>query len=368
MEGSRPPARAGVADLPLIVQNQPQMPSAAIVVFDNCNATSVTAFVDVLVVANQLWQRDHPDAAPLYSWELVSPDGGAVTTSAGIKLAADGAPTSVQRDIVYIPACHFTTEARLLAETRAVADSLRAWLGRQHRGGAWMAAGCSGGFVLGRCGLLDGKIATTSWWLAPLFAREFPKAELRADELLTAGERLLCAGPVNAHFNLALRVVESFSGRDLALHCAKVLLVDANRPSQRPYVLLQDQLRHADELIVRGQEWMRRHLLEDDFSIEMLARALGASPRNLARRWKQANGSTPVAYLQDLRVELAKNLLETTDLGLDAIVDRVGYSDGASFRRLFRQKTTLSPREYRQRFAVGRRARRATTSFRDLPS
>ena len=173
------------------------------------------------------------------------------------------------------------------------------------------------------------------------------------------GERLLCAGPVNAHFNLALRLVESFSGRDLALHCAKVLLVDANRPSQRPYVLLQDQLRHTDDLIVRGQEWMRRHLREEDFSIEALARAIGASPRNLVRRWKRASGSTPMAYLQDLRVEVAKNLLETTDLGLDGIVDRIGYSDGASFRRLFRQKTALSPREYRQRFAVGRRARRA---------
>jgi transcriptional regulator GlxA family with amidase domain len=126
-------------------------------------------------------------------------------------------------------------------------------------------------------------------------------------------------------------------------------------------VLLQDQLRHAD-LVVRGQEWMRRHLLAEDFSIEALARALGASPRNLVRRWRQANGTTPVAYLQDLRVDVAKNLLETTDLGMDAIVERVGYSDGASFRRLFRQKTALSPREYRARFAVGRRARRAATA------
>jgi transcriptional regulator GlxA family with amidase domain len=225
-----------------------------------------------------------------------------------------------------------------------------------------MAAGCSGGFVLGRCGLLDGKIATTSWWLGPLFKREFPRAHLREDELVTAGERLLCAGPVNSHFNLALRVVETFAGRDLALRCAKVLLVDANRHSQRPYVLLQDQLRHTDELVIRGQEWMRRHLLEDDFSIETMARALGASPRNLVRRWRRANGSTPVAYLQNLRIELAKNLLETTDLGLDAILDRVGYTDGASFRRLFRQKTALSPRDYRQRFAVGRAARRAATA------
>jgi transcriptional regulator GlxA family with amidase domain len=342
------------------------MPSAVVLVFDNCNATSVAAFVDVLTVANQLWLQDHLDAAPLFSWQLASPDGGAIATSAGMRLTPDGPPPRAQTDIVYVPACHFTTEARLLREVNALADELRPWLLRQHRGGAWMTAGCSGGFVLGRCGLLDGKIATTSWWLAALFEREFPRAKLRKDELVTAGDRLLCAGPVNAHFNLALRVVESFAGNDLALRCAKLLLVDANRVSQRPYVLLQEQLRHTDEMIVRGQEWMRRHLLEDDFSIETLARALGASPRNLVRRWKRANGSTPVAYLQDLRIELAKNLLETTDLGLDAIVDKVGYSDGASFRRLFRQKTALSPRAYRERFAVGRAARRAAAPARRL--
>jgi len=229
---------------------------------------------------------------------------------------------------------------------------------RHHKGGGWLAAGCSGAFVLGRCGLLDGKIATTSWWLASLFRREFPRAQLRGDELVTAGERLLCAGPVNAHFNLALRLVEEFGGRDLALACGKVLLIDANRPSQRPYVMLQDQLRHTDDMVVRAQEWMQRHLVGEDFSIATVARAVGASPRNLIRKFKRAHGTTPIGYAQALRVELAKNLLETTALDLAAILDRIGYQDAASFRRLFKQKTSLSPRDYRRRFAIGRPARR----------
>jgi len=107
-------------------------------------------------------------------------------------------------------------------------------------------------------------------------------------------------------------------------------------------VVQQDQTGHADALIVQGQEWMRHHLLKADFSIEALALALGTSPHILVRRWKHATGTTPVGYLQDLRIDLAKNLLETTDLGLDAILDKIGYSDGAPFPRLFRQKTTLS--------------------------
>jgi len=335
------------------------MPTAEVFVFDNCNASSVTSFVDVLGVANQLWRRRERAGAPLFDWRLVSPDGRAVTTSIGLKLEVAGdLPRGRAGDIVYVPACHFTDEARLLRETGALAARARAWLQQHHSAGGWLAAGCSGAFVLGRCGLLDGKVATTSWWLSALFRREFPRAQLRADELLTAGERLLCAGPVNAHFNLALRLVEVFAGRDLALACAKVLLIDANRPSQRPYIILQDQLHHTDELVVRAQEWMQRHLVGDDFSIATVARAVGTSPRNLIRRFKSAHGLTPVAYAQGLRIEMAKNLLETTALDLSAILERIGYQDAASFRRLFRERTSLSPREYRQRFAVGRAARR----------
>lgn len=326
-------------------------------VFDNCNASSVAAFADVLCAANQLWSARHPDAAQLFSWQLASFDGRPVTTSTGFKLEAHARLTDTRAEIAYIPACHFTTEQRLLREIDAIAARARPWLLRHRRSGGWLAAGCSGAFVLGRAGLLDGRVATTSWWLSSLFRREFPKALLRGDEIVTVGDRISCAGPVNAHFNLALRVVETFGGRDLMLACAKVLLVDANRQSQRPYTMLQDQLRHTDEIVMRAQRWMQRNLHRDDFSIETLAEAVGASRRNLIRKFRAAHGITPIEYAQQLRVELAKNLLETTALDLPAILERIGYQDGASFRRLFRAKTQLSPREYRARFAIGRAAR-----------
>jgi transcriptional regulator GlxA family with amidase domain len=341
------------------------VPSATIVVFDNCNASSVTSFVDVLGVANQLW-REH-GARPLFTWRLVSPDGRPVATSSGITLsvAGDISRSRMPRtDIVYIPACHFTEQARLLREIEAVAVRAGAFLRAHHRAGGWLAAGCSGAFVLGRSGLLTGKIATTSWWLQPLFRREFPGVHLRGDELVTVGERLLCAGPVNAHFNLALRLVEQLAGRQLALACAKVMLIDANRPSQRPYIMLQDQLEHTDDVVLRAQEWMQQHLASKDFSIPAVARAVGSSPRNLIRRFKRTHGTTPTAYAQSLRIELAKNLLETTALDVGAIVERIGYEDTASFRRLFKEKTSLSPRAYRLRFAVGRARLSAEASRR----
>ena len=207
------------------------------------------------------------------------PTARAVTTSAGIKLTADGPPPRG-------PAGHRLHPGLPLHDGGAPARARRAPSPRPCDRGCCASSAAAPGWppaaAADSCSVaVDFSTARSrppAGGSPSLFAREFPRVELRGDELVTAGERLLCAGPVNAHFNLALRVVESFAGRDLALHCAKVLLVDANRPSQRPYVLLQDQLRHTDDLIVRGQEWMRRHLLEEDFSIETLARALGRQP------------------------------------------------------------------------------------------
>lgn len=329
------------------------MRHATILVFDNCYASSVTAITDVLKVANQLWKSENNNAQPLFSWSLVSADAKTVTSSSGLKLGVDGTIEEEKPDVVFIPACHYHNSPQILRETEKISDWSGNWLINQYENGVWLTAGCSGAFVLGNAGLLDGKAATTSWWLTHIFQKKFPKVKLQSDELVTEDERLISAGPVNSHFNLALRLVERVAGQNLALYCAKTMLIDANRPSQLPYVVLQTQTQHTDDLVLRAQEWMRQHLT-DSFGIEEVAKAIYASQRNFKRRFKRATGFTPSEYLQDLRIETAKHLLETTDFSLESIVERVGYQDTSSFRRLFKQRTTLSPREYRQRFAIGR--------------
>jgi transcriptional regulator GlxA family with amidase domain len=327
------------------------MRSVAILAFDDCLASSVTAVTDVLTIANQLWQRRNPEAAELFSCKLVSADGRPVTTSCGIRMEVDGGPPRKPADVVFVPGLHYRNDGSLMSRVGAIASANRSWLLRHDRSGAWLATGCSGAFVFARLGLLDGKRATTSWWLAEFFRQQFPDVELQTEELVVRDGRMLSAGPANAHFNLALRIVEESVGRALARATAKVMLIDANRHSQLPYVVLRSELKHGDELVERAQGWMREHM-RAGFSMREVARAVGTSPRNLIRRFKQAEGRTPLDYLQELRVETAKQLLETTKLDLDRIVERVGYRDASSFRRLFREQTTLSPREYRRRFAA----------------
>lgn len=326
------------------------MPFATILAFDGCYATSVTAVVDVFHVANQLWLAENRDARPLFTWRVASVDGRGVTSSSGLQLAVDSSLPRTPSDIVFVPAIHYRGDAKLLRQVDAIASGAGRWLRRQRDAGAWITAGCSGVFVLGQLELLDRKSVTTSWWLAELFRRRHPDADLRVDELVLVDGKVMTAGPVNAHFNLALRIVEEAAGRHLALQCAKVMLVDANRNSQLPYVILQTQTRHADDLVTRAEEWMQRHLRKD-VAIEDVARAVGASQRNLIRRFRKVHGVPPVAFLQELRIETARHLLETTSLALETIVERVGYRDPGSFRRLFRAHTSVSPKEYRQRFS-----------------
>lgn len=326
------------------------MVHATILAFDGCLASSLTAITDVFAVANQLAARDPTRSRPLFSWKVVSPDGAPVRASSGLRFSVDGALPRGDAGIVFLPALHFESEAQILGHTERAARAVGPWLRRQRQAGAWLAAGCSGTLVAAHLGLLDGKVATTSWWLEALFRRLFPRVDLRMSEVVTQHGDILCAGPPNSHFNLALRLVAEVGDPRLAVSCAKALLVDPQRPAQAAYAS-PATLEHEDELVARADDWMRRHL-RDRVGIAQLARAVGASHRNLIRRFKQACGRTPLAHLQRLRIEAAKQLLESSRLGFEAIVTRVGYEDVASFRRLFRRSTTLSPGEYRRRFAV----------------
>jgi transcriptional regulator GlxA family with amidase domain len=167
---------------------------------------------------------------------------------------------------------------------------------------------------------------------------------------LTEQNRILCSGAVTTSLNLALRLVEQFAGTDIAVATGKMMLIDTNRVSQSSYATMPDQPQHSDALVARAQRWMEKSL-SHGFSLTELARYLAVSERPLTRRFKEAVGEAPLHYLQSLRVDVAKRLLETRGLKVDAVSERVGYGDLSTFRRLFKRETGLSPREYQRRFS-----------------
>ncbi len=224
-------------------------------------------------------------------------------------------------------------------DVRDAAAALRGWA----RGGALVSAACVGTFVLAESGLLDRRQATTTWWLAPLFRRRYPTVELDDTRMVVRAGRVVTAGAALGHMDLALWLIRATSPR-LAALTARYLIVDA-RPSQSAYALA-DHLAHDDPVVQRFEEWARAHL-GGDVSLDAAARAVGASKRTLARRLQAVLGTTPLAYVQRLRVERAVHLLRTGTLSVDQVAARVGYADGATLRVLLRRRLGRGVREIR---------------------
>ncbi len=258
-----------------------------------------------------------------------------------VELPGDKAP-----DVVIVPALGAKTQKTLDAALarRDVADA-GALLRRWAAAGTQVASACTGTFVVAAAALLDGVCATTTWWLAPLFRERFPLVDLDDSRMVVESARFITAGAALAHMDLALWLLRRKSPA-LAAQTARYLIVDP-RPSQIAYAI-PDQLAHSDQLVERFERWARRHLAER-FSLDDAARAVGTSQRTLARRLHSVLGKTPLSYVQDLRVERAVHLLQTSDAGIDQIAEQVGYGDGVTLRALLRRKTRSSLRELRDR-------------------
>ena len=318
--------------------------------YDGCQGSAVASVVEVLDIANLHSSGGH--GPPPFRWQVVSADGAAPRAMGGLTLPVDGGLTEETRaDLVFIPGLYFTGDTgRFARQVEALARSCGPWLAYQHRHGAVLAASCGGVFVLAEAGLLDEKRATTSWWLGRLLRATYPRVAVCAGELVVRDGRLLSSGAFTACLDLALRAVEYFEGPALALSCAKVLLINAARDSQFPYMTLQARVQHSDELVLRAQSQIRSRVRQE-ISLEQLAADLGVSSRTLNRRFHAALDCSPTQYLQELRVEGAKRLLEATSLTVEEIIERVGYGDTGSFRRLFARMTKVTPAQYRRMFA-----------------
>jgi transcriptional regulator GlxA family with amidase domain len=268
-----------------------------------------------------------------------------VKTSHGLTVPVSNGSARVP-DCVVVPAIGFKMPGPLEAALARpdIADATAA-LRRWHDTGATMAAACIGTFVLAESGLLDDHDATTTWWLAPLFRARYPRVRLDDTRMLVRSGECVTAGAALSHVDLALWLVRGVSPEIAAL-TARYLIVDS-RPSQSAYALT-DHLAHADPVVQRFEQWARARLAEG-FSLDDAARATGASKRTLARRMQEVLGTSPLGYVQRLRVERAVHLLKTEGASVDDVAAQVGYADGVTLRALLRRRLNLGVREIRAR-------------------
>ena len=328
----------------------PRAARVAVLAFDDCMASSVTGPLELCAVANTLVDLTAPHAdTRRLTGEVFTLDGGPVTCGQGIVLA--GGKLKGIPDIVIVPGIWHGSAGGKFRDIGAHYAAQVALLRRLHDEGAIIAAVCSGTVLLGEAGLLDQRVSTTSWWLGERFRRRYPTTRLALDQMVTMDQRVWCAGAATATFNLMLKVIEHFSGPDIAGLVARFMLIDPGRVSQAPYMLHDFRPVAADPVVARAQKWAGSRLSEP-FSLAAMANAAAVSSRTLIRHFRDATGLTPLAYIQKARVEEAKSLLSTGNLAPEKIVDRVGYADMNSFRRLFRQHTGMTPHDYREKFRV----------------
>lgn len=255
--------------------------------------------------------------------------------------------SGIRLDIVLIPS--FTTDN--MADTLSRNQLFIPWLRRQYANGAEIASFCTGAFLFGASGLLNGKMATTHIDACKKFAASFPSVILKPEHVVTIDGRLYTSGGSTSTFHLLLRLVQQYCGNDMAIRIAKIFAIDMDRYQQSYFGTFVPSRSHKDELVKKVQDNIETKFHEIE-SIEEIIKNIPSSRRNFVRRFKQATGMPPIEYLQCVRIESAKNQLEQTNNSINEIIEHTGYTDPKSFRRVFNKIVGMTPLEYRGKFKV----------------
>jgi transcriptional regulator GlxA family with amidase domain len=308
--------------------------------------SSSIAPLEVFFAAGTRWNlcvSANPE--PRFSVTTVSVDGKPVTGGAGVRVMPDKPLSAVTRtDLVFIPAGG--TDIDALIEKNAPTIP---WLQELHANGALIAGVCTGVAILAEAGLLDGRRATTHWAVADHYKQRYPKVDWQPQLLVTEDRGILSGGGVYASIDLALYIVEKLCGRDIAIGCAKSLVVQMPRTYQTGFSVVPFGSDHADAVIRRAEDWLHNRF-PDDIDLDHLAGELKLTPRTFLRRFKAATGETPLVYLQRLRTDAAKRFLEEDRMTIQEVGLAVGYEDVAFFRDLFKRHVGLTPGAYRGRY------------------
>ena len=246
--------------------------------------------------------------------------------------------------IIIIPPCQ--TAALGIEIDRKWAD----WLKARHSEGVVLGSICGGTFLLAQTGLLDGRRATTHLLCAPELATMFPAVKVDIDALLTEEDDLITVGGVMAWTDLGLVIVRRLLGAAAMMETARFMMIDPPGREQRFYKTFMPEMNHGDGAILKAQEQLHARGPSGGTVADM-AEWSGLEMRTFMRRFQTATGLPPNKYHQRLRIERARELLETTTETIAKVASDVGYGDLASFRQLFTKLTGLSPSDYRKRFS-----------------
>ena len=304
--------------------------------------STVTIPLEMLSAANDI-ARARRQLDKLVTIELASAlNNRQVTLSGGLNISCQRTLENISKsDLIFIPGIWGnprTTLPRL--------KPMLKWLREQSNSGSTLCSMVTGSFILAEAGQLDGKLATTHWRFFDEFEQRYPDVKLERKRFITNDENIYCTGSVNAVRDIMLHFIENLYGDSIAREIARHFTHELKR-SYESLLLNEDQKRsHHDEVIIKVQEWLGQHY-QEEIAIAAIAKQFKLSVRSLNRRFKYATNSSPLQYLQNLRIEHAKELLKQSNLAISEVADMVGYQDASYFTSLFKKVTAVTPIEYR---------------------
>lgn len=317
----------------------------------------VTGLFEILAGAATMAERgSNVSSGRRFDPEIVATETGLLHGPSGLPIAVHRCIDDVDRtDVVVVPSMEMTATGDYIPGRH---PRIVQWIKQMYAGGATICAACSGGMLMAETGLLDGHEATVHWASETSFRLRHPHVALRMDEALVVSgddDRIICSGASTAWHDLALYLIARYLGPATAQAVARFQLLEWHSDGQAAFKVFNPPTDHGDGAVLAAQRWIAEHSQTAN-PVEHMSDHVGLTPRTLARRFKLATGYSPVAYVQHVRVEVAKRRLEADNDPIEEISWEVGYEDCASFRRLFKRLTGLTPGEYRHRFRLPRLA------------
>jgi len=314
----------------------------ALLAYEGALSATLFAFRDLVLFANMIASAT---GKPAIKVDVVSAKGGQVTLAGGTNTDTRCA-SRLQFDALVIPGFVFS-QAQDLKQLLVGFNNEALLIKRLHEKGTLIAANCVGTFLLGEAGLLDHRHVTTAWLFATKLSRYYPKANVDAQHILLKDGNVMTTGAFTSMHDLAIAFIREHLGEKVAQQTQNLTLSAGVGENQNKFIDASLQPAKTSPFIDKIQNCLQQNL-KNRYSLEYLAELMSVTPRTLMRRYKQQTQSTPLAYLQAIRIQQAKQLLVHSDLSVERVAEEVGYQDVNGFRRVFLREVGERPSEFRK--------------------
>lgn len=333
------------------INDKNRVKEVVIVAVEETAGSALYGMLDVLLAAGNLWQTLVRSDSQHNGFNVRIASHQKQVFSCGNRIpvipdcSIEENPTA---DIIILPELWFGPDETIKGHYLPIMD----WLREQYQQGAFIYTACSGSIMLAESGLLNGCPATSHWGYKDLFKKQYPQVEFNPEPNLVFADhdgRIVTAGGTTSWHDLAIHIISRHISAGEAMRIAKVYLLKWHDEGQLPYAALNTNTPHTDSIARLCENWLKENYNKDDALAQVVAFA-NIPERTLKRRFKAATGTALINYIQNLRIEEAKYLLETTHKTVDEISYTVSYEDLSFFRRLFKRLTGLTPSQYRRMF------------------